>query len=157
MRSWLQTYQGTLGGRCPSLSPPLLSFIPPSSIILAWHLVSVLKFLFISILFFFLDISSFDFIHLLSFALNCRSFSLAIGRTPSLFISLPVYRWVRVSLFCIRPSVRPSVRPSIRPCMRLSVCVCPSGGGWGWGPTACEEGLGTLTSCAADDPESVPV
>lgn len=145
MRSWLQTYQGTLGGRCPSLSPPLLSFIPPSSIILAWHLVSVLKFLFISILF------SFFFRHFI-FRFYSSSLWLSGVLPPSLYLSLSIAGSV-----CRSPvSVRPSVRPSIRPCMCLSVCVCPSGGGWGWGPTACEEGLGTLTSCAAD-PESVPV
>ena len=50
-------------------------------------------------------------------SLKHLSSSLAVGRTPSLFISLPVYRWVRVSLSCVRLSVL-----SVRACVCLSVC-----------------------------------
>lgn len=59
---------------------------------------------------------------ILSLSLNAYLSLVSIGHTPSLFISLPVYRWVRVSLSYIRPS--------IRPCMCLS--VCPSGRGAPW-------------------------
>lgn len=120
MRSRLQPYQGTLGGLWPCLSPSLLSFIPPSSVSLSSGLASgfcsQVSFFFILILLFRLTHFIFWFYSFSLFRSECRSFSLAIGRTPSLFISLPVYRWVRVSLSCIRPSL----------CLFVHACVCLS-------------------------------
>lgn len=103
--------KGTLREHSHLLPQSLLSSIPPSSISLSSGLASGLSSQVSLILVIFLFISSFDF---LSLSLS-KSSLITIGRTPSLFISLPVYRWVRVSLSY--------VRPSIRPCMCLSVCL----------------------------------
>ena len=113
-RSWLQPDQGTLGGRCSSLSLSLPSFIPPSSISLSSGLASG----FCSQVSFYLNplflfISSFDFIHLLSSSLNADlSLWLSGVLPPSLYLSLSIAGF-RVSLSCIRPSVCPSVRMSV--------------------------------------------
>lgn len=102
--------QGTLGGGCNSLSPSLLSFIPPSSISLSSDLASGFC-PYICYLIPLLD--SFQLLILVIFPpSNCQSFSLATGHNPSLFMSLPVYRWVRVSLSC--PSICLSVFSSVR-------------------------------------------
>lgn len=119
--------QGTLGGGCNSLSPSLLSFIPPSSISLSSDLASG----FCPHVCYLIPLL--DSFHLMIFShlspSKCQSFSLATGHDPSLFMSLPVYRWVRVSLSC--PSICLSVRPSFRPCTRRSESVRQLG--WGGG------------------------
>lgn len=120
--------QGTLGGGCNSLSPSLLSFIPPSSISLSSDLASG----FCPHVCYLIPLL--DSFHLMIFShlspSKCQSFSLAMGHDPSLFMSLPVYRWVRVSLSC--PSICLSVRPSVFSSVHTSVWVCPSVGVGGW-------------------------
>lgn len=78
-------------------------------------------------LFLFKFISSFHFSH--HFPSKYQSLSLATGCNPSLFISLPVYRWVRVSLSC--PSICLSVCLFVRARVSLSLSVSWGRGGGG--------------------------
>lgn len=106
----LQPYRGTLGGNY-TLSLHVPPYPHPTILtqFLFWPGIwSLFCFFFLNPLFIICFIF-FDFTRLCSL-----SFSVIIGRTLSLFISLPVSRWVRVSLSCIRPS--------IRSCICLSVC-----------------------------------
>lgn len=133
--------QGTLGEGCNSLFPSLLSFIPPSSISLSSDLASGFC---PHICYLIPLLNSFHlFILVIISPSKYRSLSPATGRNPSLFISLPVCRWVRVSLSC------PSICLSVFSSVHASVWVCPSAGGLGGG--GWEAGLEGLTSCVVVD------
>lgn len=102
-------------------------------------------------LFFIIHFISFDLIRLLSVNAD-RSLWLSGVLPPSLYLSLSIAGSVCRSPVSVRLSVRACVCPS-----RLSVRCFFLYSLVGWGPTACEEGAETLTSCVAGGPESVPV
>lgn len=124
--------QGTLGGGCNSLSPSLLSFIPPSSISLSSELASGFC---PHICYLIPLLDSFQLLILVIFPpLNANLSLWQPGIIPPS---------LRLSLSIAGSVCRSPVRPSFRPCTRRSESVRQLGG---W-----EAGLEGLTSCVVVD------